>query len=52
MKMGSVLLAGVDERIGSLNNKLRAGESQHVLRGDIASKGRSRSEEGSPLHRD
>jgi hypothetical protein len=53
MKMGSVLLARVDERICSLNNQLRASESQHVpLRGDIAGKSRNGSEEGSPLHRD
>jgi ABC-type cobalamin transport system ATPase subunit len=52
MKMRGVLLARVDERIGPLDDELRAGETQHLLRCDIAGKSRNGSEEGSPLHRD
>jgi hypothetical protein len=52
MEMRRVLHSGVDERVSSLDDKLRASKSQHVLRSDIACKGSGRSEEGSPLHSD
>jgi hypothetical protein len=51
VEMRSVLYARVDKRICSLNDKLRASETQHVLSGSILRESRS-SEEGGPLHRD
>lgn len=51
VKMGSVLHAGVDERICSFDDKLRARKSQHILSGGIVRKSCS-GNDGSPLHRD
>jgi hypothetical protein len=49
VEMGRVADAGVDQGIDTVDDELRAGEPQHVLRNSAVGQQRNRRGEGSPL---